>query len=138
MARARRSAPRLAVVEAPKQEGRSRGAYVRLMVVTTPPSTAPTKHPKVPKERNEGTVLQDDKGKPSYATSEIKADDIAGVLDDSKPDEEGVEERTTGDGNEQGQQGKKKKRSVAKAKRWTRIKTRGPSKVRPPNSESSP
>jgi hypothetical protein len=138
MARAKRSSHSLAVVEAPKQEGRSSDVSRRLMVVTTPPSIAPTKQTKVPTGRNEGTVLQDDKGKISYATSEIKADNTAGVLDDSKPDEEGVEERTTGDGNEQGQQGKKKKRSVAKAKRWTRIKTRGPSKVRPPNSESSP
>jgi hypothetical protein len=139
MVRAKRSAPTLAVVEAPKQEGRSSGAYDRLMVlmvVTTPPPTAPTKQTKVPTARNEGTILQDDKGKTSYATSDLKADNIAGVMDDSKSDEEGVEERTTGDGDEQGQQGKKKKRSVAKAKRWTRSKTRGPSKVKPPNRES--
>jgi hypothetical protein len=137
MARAKRSAPKMAVVEAPKQEGRSPNAHHRLMAVTTPPFTTPAKQTKVPMGRNEGTILQDDKGKPSYATSDIKADDTAGVLDDTKPDEEGVDERATGDEDEQGQQGKKKKRSVAKAKRLTRIKTKGPSKVRPPNSESS-
>jgi hypothetical protein len=133
MARAIRSAPRLAVVEAPKQEGRSYGTYHRLMVVTTPPYSASTKQPKVPTARNEGTVLQDDKGKTTYTTSDINADNIAEVLDDSKSAREGVEERTTGDGDEQGQEGKKKRRSVAKAKRWTRIKTKGPSKVRPPS-----
>ena len=72
MARAKRSAPNLAVVEAPKQEGRSRRAYVRLMVVTTPPSTAPTEQTKVTTGRNEGTILQDDKGKISFTTSDIR------------------------------------------------------------------
>jgi hypothetical protein len=75
------------------------------------------------------------KVKISYATGDIKVDNTAGVLDDSKPDGEGVEERSTGDGDEQVQQGKKKRKSVAKAKRWTRVKTKGPSKVRPPNRE---
>lgn len=137
MARAKRSAPQLAVVQAPKQEGRSRGRYVRLMVVTTPPPSISTKQSKVPTDRNEGTVLQDDKGKTSYRTSEIKADNTGGVLDDSKSDGESSEEKALAGGDEQDQQGKKKKRSVAKAKRWTRIKTRGPSKVKPPNRESN-
>jgi hypothetical protein len=136
MARAKPSAAKYAVVEAPKQEGRSSDVSHRLMAVTTPPSTATTKQTKVPTGRNEGTVLQDDKGKTSYTTSEIEADNIAGVLDDSEPDEGGVENRATGDGDEQGQQGKSKRRSVAKGKRWTRVKTRGPSKVKPPNRES--
>jgi hypothetical protein len=136
MARAKRSAAKLAVVEAPKQEGRSRDAYHRLMIVTRPPPKAPTKQTKVPTGKNEGTILQDDEGKISYATGEIKADNTGGVLDDSKPDGEGVDERATGDEDEQGQQGKKKKRAVAKGKRWIRIKTRGTSKVKPPNRES--
>jgi hypothetical protein len=102
MARAKRSAPQLAVDDAPKQEGRSGHAFHRLMVVTTPPSTAPTKQTKVPKGRNESHTLQDDKGKISYATSEIKTDNTGRVLDDSKPDGEGVDERPAGDGNEKG------------------------------------
>jgi len=137
MARAKRSAPKSAVVEAPKQEGRSRGRYVRLMVVNTPPPSTSTKQSKVPTNRNIGTVLQDDKGKTSYGTSEIKADNTGGVLDGSTPDGESSEEKAMEGGDEQDQQGKKKKRSVAKGKRWTRIKTKGPSKIRPPNSESS-
>jgi len=136
MTRAKRSAPKLDIVEAAKQEGRSRGRYVRLIVVTTPPSSASTKQFKVPTDRNEGTVLQDDKGKNSYGISEIKADNPGGVLDDSTPDGDSSEEKAMEGGDEQDQQGKKKKRSMAKAKRWTRIKTRGPSKVKPPNRES--
>ena len=107
------------------------------MVVTTPPPSTSTKQSKVPTDRNEGTVLQDDKGKNSYGTSEIKADNTAGVLDDSRRDGESSDEKALEKEDEQDQQGKKKKRSVAKGKRWTRIKTRGPSKIRPPNSESS-
>jgi hypothetical protein len=53
----------MAVVEAPKQEGRSPNAHHRLMAVTTPPFTTPAKQTKVPMGRNEGTILQDRVGK---------------------------------------------------------------------------
>jgi hypothetical protein len=72
MARAKPSAAKYAVVEAPKQEGRSSDVSHRLMVVTTPPSTATTKQTKVPTGRNESPTLQDDKGKISYTTSDIR------------------------------------------------------------------
>jgi len=71
------------------------------MVVATPPCTAPTKQTKAPTDWNEGTILQDDKGKFSYATSEIKADNTAGVLDDFTPDGERSEEKATDNGDDQ-------------------------------------
>jgi hypothetical protein len=135
MAKTKRAAPRLAGVGLPKQEGKAREEYNRLMIVMTPPPATTTKQPRVANERNEGTILQDDKGKITYTPIDSKTDNTAGVLTDTRSDEDGAEEEAVGVGDEHNQQGKKKKSSKAKAKRWTRLKTKGPSKVKPPNRE---
>jgi hypothetical protein len=137
MAKTKQAAPRLAGVGLPKQEGKAREKYNRLMIVMTPPPATTTKQPRVANERNKGTILQDDKGEITYTPTDSKADKTVGVLDDTRSDGGGAEENAEGVEDEHNQQGKKPKRSKAKAKRWTRIKTKGPSKIRPPNSKSS-
>jgi hypothetical protein len=50
------------------------------------------------------------------------------IVDDSEEDEAGDAEGSGGR--------PKRRRGVAKAKRWTHKKVKGPSKIRPPNSKS--